>query len=645
MPIRQGVRIVNKSLFTSTVLLLLSNALNAADAKWDHYGQDQGGSRYSEATEIDSSNVGALDVAWEFHTGQMGEGWAAKDKLSFQTTPILWQRQLYFTTGFNEVFAVNAQTGQQIWKFDPKIPKQRRYAEVASRGVSIWHGIGDSDCSHRLFFGTLDARLIALDATTGKPCLDFGDQGQVDLTQDIGLKDLVDYTITSPPAILGNAIVLGSAIGDNRAVNVERGIVRSFDAITGELNWAWDPVPSSPEDDYYGEWQGQGARNGAANAWSVFSADTDNGIVYVPTGSASPDFYGGERPGNNNYANSLVALNADSGKVIWHFQFVHHDVWDYDTASQPVLFSLMRDGLEIPAVAQATKMGMVFVFNRLTGDPLFPIEERAVPQSPVPGETLSPTQPFSSLPTLADHYPITEEHAWGIIPGDRRECAKKIQQFRSEGIYTPPSLQGSLMWPGYGGGSNWGSVSIIPDQQILVGNVTQMPMVVTLYPREAGLELVRAGIIEDYSEQRGTPYIMERHAFLSPRGIPCINPPWGKIVAIDLQSGKKIWEVPLGTIQDDAPALVPNIKYGMPNTGGNITTASGLIFVAASTDHYLRAFDLENGDELWKGRLPAGGQATPMTYTIDGKQYVVIAAGGHGGLGTKTGDSLLAFAL
>lgn len=636
---------MNKFLFTSIVLLLLSNTLIAADAKWDHYGQDQGGSRYSEATEIDSSNVGTLDVAWEFHTGQMGEGWAAQDKLSFQTTPILWQRQLYFTTGFNEVFAVNAQTGQLIWKFDPKIPKDRRYAEVASRGVSIWHGKGNLDCSHRLFFGTLDARLIALDATTGKPCLDFGNQGEVDLTQDVGLKDLVDYTITSPPAILGNSVVLGSAIGDNRAVTVERGIVRSFDAVSGKLNWAWDPVPTSPEDDYYDEWQGQGAQNGAANAWSVFSADSDNGIVYIPTGSASPDFYGGQRPGNNNYANSLVALNAESGKVIWHFQFVHHDVWDYDTASQPVLFSLMKDGLEIPAVAQATKMGMVFIFNRLTGEALFPIEERAVPQSPVPGDTLSPTQPFSSLPTLADHYPITEEHAWGIIPGDRRECAKLIRQYRSEGIYTPPSLQGSLMWPGYGGGSNWGSVSIDPHKQILVGNVTQMPMVVTLYPRKAGLELVSEGIIEDYSEQRGTPYIMERHAFVSPWDIPCINPPWGKVVAINLQSGRKIWEVPLGTIQDDAPALVPNIKYGMPNMGGNITTASGLIFVAASTDHYLRAFDLENGDELWRGRLPAGGQATPLTYTIDGKQYVVIAAGGHGGLGTKIGDSLLAFAL
>lgn len=636
---------MNRILFTTAMQLFLSNALIAADATWQHYGQDQGGSRYSEAIEIDSSNVDTLGVAWEFHTGQMGEGWAAQDKLSFQTTPILWRRQLYFTTGFNEVFAVNAQTGQLIWKFDPKIPKQRRYAEVASRGVSIWHGAGDSKCSHRLFFGTLDARLIALDATTGKPCSNFGDQGEVDLTQDIGLKDLVDYTITSPPAILGNAVILGSAIGDNRAVNVERGIVRSFDAITGELTWGWDPVPSAPDDDYYDEWQGQGAKNGAANAWSVFSADPDNNIVYIPTGSASPDFYGGARPGNNNYANSLVALNADNGQIIWHFQFVHHDVWDYDTASQPILFSLNRGGKEIPAVAQATKMGMVFIFNRLTGEALFPIEERPVPQNPVPGETLSPTQPFSSLPALADHYPITEEHAWGIIPGDRRECAKQIRQYRSEGIYTPPSLQGSLMWPGYAGGSNWGSVSIDPHKQILIGNVTQMPMVVTLYPREEALALIEKGIIEDYSEQRGTPYILERHSFLSPWDIPCINPPWGKVVAIDLQSGTKIWEVPLGTIQDDAPAIVPNIKYGMPNTGGSIITASGLIFVAASTDRYLRAFDLENGDELWKGRLPAGGQATPMTYTIDGKQYVVIAAGGHGGLGTKIGDSLLAFAL
>lgn len=637
---------MKKLLAITCFALFISKDLIAADATWESYGQNKGGARFSTATEITRSNVDELKLSWEFKTGQMGEGWAAQEKLSFQTTPILWRQQLFFTSGFNEVFAIDAKTGALVWKFDPEIPKQRRYAEVASRGLSLWHGSNsDLDCNHRLFLGTLDARLISIDAVSGEPCANFGKSGQVDLTQDIGLKDLVDYTVTSPPAISGNSVIVGSAIGDNRAVSVERGIVRSFDAISGALNWSWDPIPSASQDKHHAQWQGTEAENGAANAWSILSVDEENGIVYIPTGSASPDFFGGQRPGDNNYANSLVALNSKTGELIWHFQFVHHDVWDYDTASQPVLFTLKRDGKEIPAVAQATKMGMVFVFNRLTGDALFPIEERPVPQQAVAGEFLSPTQPFSSLPALVDHHPLTQQHAWGIIPGDRKQCAKLIDSYRSEGIYTPPSLQGTLVWPGYGGGSNWGSVSISPDKQYLVANVTQMPMVVTLYPREQGMELVRQGKILDYSEQRGTPYIMERHAFLSPWGIPCVNPPWGKLVALDLNSGEKAWEVPLGTIQDDAPALVPNIRYGMPNMGGSIITASDLIFIAAASDNYLRAFDLNSGEELWKGRLPAGGQATPMTYSIEGKQYVVIAAGGHGGMGTKAGDSLIAFAL
>ncbi len=631
----------------SILLGLLAAYSHGAESTWSHYGQDSGGSRYSTAREFTSGNVSQLKKKWQFHTQQLGEGFAAQDKLSFQTTPILWDRTLYFTTGFNEVFAIDAVSGAQKWKFDPQIPKTRRYAEVASRGVSIWHKESrqSNACNHQILFGTLDARLMAIDALTGLPCPNFGDNGEIDLTQDIGLKDLVDYTITSPPAIVGNAVIVGSAIGDNRAVSVERGIVRAFDAQTGTQLWSWDPVPTSEGDDYFEEWQGKGALNGAANAWSVLSADIENHIVYVPTGSASPDFYGGERPGNNNYANSLVALSVTNGEVLWHFQFVHHDVWDYDTASQPVLFTFKNDGQEIPAVAQATKTGMVFIFNRLTGEPLFPIEEKPVPQGPVPGETLSPTQPFSSLPSLADHYPLTEEHAWGIVPGDRRKCAELIKGYRSEGIFTPPSLEGSLMWPGYAGGSNWGSVSFSPDRNFLIGNVSQMPMVVTLIPRNKGQELVDKGILTDWSMQRGTPYIMERHSFVSDWGIPCVNPPWGKLVAIDLDSGTKAWEVPLGTIQDNAPAIVPNIKYGMPNLGGSIVTASGLIFVAAATDNYLRAFNINSGEELWRGRLPAGGQATPMTYTIDGKQYVVIAAGGHGGLGTKIGDALVAFAL
>ncbi len=634
---------MRRRFFVLATMVLVGGIAAAGDHTWPHYGGDAGGTRYSSASNINRDNVDDLDIDWIFRTGELGEGYAKSGNLSFEATPVLWNQTLYFSTGFNKIFAISAATGVQRWMFDPEIDKDTRYAEVASRGVSIWHDTNadeNATCAHRVFMGTLDARLWAIDALTGKPCPGFGKNGSVDMTVGVRLKDANDYTITSPPALYKDSLIVGSAIGDNRAVELERGIVRALDARTGEVIWFWDPIPTSPDDPAYETWENNSADiNGAANAWSILSIDEANDLVFIPTTAPSPDFYGGERKGDNRYANSLVALRASNGEMAWHYQIVHHDVWDYDLASQPTLFELNRNGESIPAVVQPTKHGMLFVFNRLTGEPLFPIEERPVPQDPVDGERLSPTQPFSSLPPLVDHSAVTPDDAWGLVPGDKGGCRDRIEQHRSDGIFTPPSLKGTIEYPGYAGGSNWGSAAFDSDRQYVIANTMQLPMIVTLIPRE------RADEFEDYSDQRGTPYIMKRGAFLSRWGIPCTPPPWGKLTAIDLNTGEIAWDVPLGTIEDDAPAIIPNIKYGVPNIGGPIVTAGGLIFIGATTDDYLRAFDIDTGEELWKGRLPAGGQATPMTYTVDGKQSVVIAAGGHGNMGTNRGDYVVAFSL
>lgn len=465
------------------------------------------------------------------------------------------------------------------------------------------------------------------------------------------IDEWINYTITSPPAIVGDVLVVGSAIGDNRAVQTELGIVRGIDARTGSELWRWDPIPRSADDPAYVSWKpDETAINGSANAWAPFAADTELGLVYVPTGSASPDFYGGEREGDNLYANSLVALDAASGKVAWYQQLVHHDVWDYDLASQPTLVDLQHDGEVVPAVLQGTKTGFIFSFDRRSGEAIFAIEERPVPQDGVAGEHLSPTQPFPvAPPALVRTDAVREEDAWGMLYFDKRSCRKKIAGMRSDGIFTPPSIEGTIEFPGYGGGINWGGLAFDPDRQLAVAFSMNLAMEVALIPRDDLRAVYDSGEFDgqEFARQAGTPYGMRRYALLSPLDVPCIQPPWGTLSAVDMRDGIIKWQIPLGTIQDTAPAIVPNFEYGVPGMGGAIITKSGLVFIAAAIDNYLRAFDIENGEKLWEGRLPAGGQATPMTYFLEatGKQYVVIAAGGHGRIGSTTGDFVIAFAL
>ncbi len=620
------------------------------DAGWAAYGGDAGGTRYSPLKQINAANVGYLKVAWTFRTGELGQGVKDWTRSAFEATPIHYQGTIYFTTPGTNVVAVDAATGQLRWRFDSHTRSDLHYSDGVSRGVSLWVDAttpADAVCHARIYAATLDSRLMALDAATGKVCGGFGDAGAIDLLQGVHSKDKPDsewrnYLVTSPAAILDDKVIIGSSIGDNRAAELELGSVRAFDARSGKLLWSWDPIPRDPSNPVYKEWSPEAAKTtGAANAWAPLSVDTARHLVFVPTGSASPDFFGGERPGDNRWANSVVALDGDSGKLVWGQQLVHHDLWDYDLASQPTLVDLMHDGKQVPAVIQATKTGFLYTFDRVTGQPLFPIVEKPVPQDAVAGETPSPTQPIPSAPpALVRQAPITPDDAWGVAWFDTRACRKRIEADRSEGIFQPPTTKESIMLPGNAGGSNWGGIAFDPERQLAVANTMDLPFLVALVPRdqlEAELKDPQYDPYE-FGRMRGTAYAMRRRTFMSSLGIPCVKPPWGKLTAVDMVHGTIKWQIPLG----DTPFIHMNL--GMPNLGGPMVTAGGLVFIAASLDDRLRAFDTDTGKRLWEVKLPAGGQATPMTYSIDGRQYLVIAAGGYKDASTR-GDYVVAYAL
>jgi len=617
------------------------------DGEWPAYARDGGGEHYSPLAQINRDNVKNLKVAWSYRTGAADVKGRSVRNAAFEATPILVDLTLYLSTPFNRVIAVDPATGKEKWTYDPKIDLTEGYSEVTSRGVSTW--ADRTTGKRRIYVATIDARLIALDAATGEPCKDFGQDGQVDLTRDVRLVDRGDYQVTSPPAVIGDLLIVGSSMGDNRGVELERGVVRAYDTRTGKLAWSWDPIPKDSSDPARKTWQGDSAtKTGAANAWSIISVDPARNLVFVPTGSPSPDFYGGERKGNNEYANSVVALRASTGKVVWHFQVVHHDLWDYDVASQPMLVDVTRNGRRIPAVAVGTKIGHLFILDRTTGKPLFPVEERPVPRSNIPGEQASPTQPFPTLPRAIVPQRLTEADAWGLTPADRDACRQIIKGARSEGLFTPPSLQGTIVFPGNAGGMNWSGMSYDPQRGLLITNTNRIATLVKLIPREEYNKMRSSGegsrFKGEFGRQTGTPYAMYREHLRGPTGAPCNPPPWGALTAVDLATGAVRWEVPLGTIPQ--LGMFPKAsEWGSINLGGSAVTAGGLVFIAAAMDTYLRAFDVETGKELWKAELPASAQAAPMTYSAGGKQYLVICAGGHGKLGTKMGDYVVAFAL
>jgi quinoprotein glucose dehydrogenase len=561
---------------------------------------------HASTDRIVPANVDQLAAAWVYDTGDSTAALLpGADRPAFEATPVYADGALYLSTPLGTVAALDADTGRELWKIDLQIRRETDYSDFANRGPAI--------SGSRLYVGTVDGRLVCLERTTGKFCPAFGRNGQIDLSR--GLRHPPawhgEYGVTSPPAIYRDLVIVGSSVSDNSRARMASGEVRAFDAVTGALRWTFHPLPAE-------------AQTGGANAWSRIVVDDANGLAYIPTGSASPDYFGGLRPGDNLYANSLVVVNARTGERAWHFQLVHHDLWDYDTATPPLLYP-GRDG---PAVAIGNKSGHVFLLNRLTGTPLFPVVERPVPRSDVPGEHAASTQPFPTKPTSLVPQQVTTDDLWGETPEDLASCRRTFSTLRNEGVFTPPSLRGSIHVPGNIGGLHWGGFAWDASQRLLIAPVNRLPAIVRLIPR-AEFAAAQQGFPErETTEQDGAPFAMSREFFRSPSGKPCIAPPWGELVAVNVDTGDIAWRIPLG-----------------PNLGGPATTESGIVFIGASVDPHLRAFETRTGKELWKGELPTSAKATPLIYTsARGRQMVAIAAGGHGSQ-SKLDTKLVVFAL
>jgi len=603
--------------------------------------------RYSPLSQINRENVASLKVAWTFHTGDISDGKGSRKRSGFESTPLMVDSTLYVTTPFNRVIALDPETGVQRWAYDPKIALDGDYGDgLVNRGVSTWLDAArpaGQPCHRRIFEVTQDARLVSIDAATGSPCVDFGKTGQVSL-RDVSGYYAGWYHMTSPPAIIDDLVIVGSAIDDNHRADMARGVVRAYDARTGALRWSWDPLPANR----VANGKTQPFRSGAANAWSVMAIDAERDLVFIPTGSPSPDYYGGLRVGDDKWANSVVALRAKTGEFVWGFQLVHHDLWDFDSAAPPLLTTVRHDGKDVPVVIQGNKAALLYVLNRDTGKPVFPIEERPVPQSDVPGERTSPTQPFPLAPPPLAAHTLTADEAWGPTPEDREACRKTISQLRNEGIFTPPSLKGTLMVPGNIGGMTWSGYAFDPQHSLLVTNTNNIVAGARLMPRVKYDQPGSHDEDGEYGDQTGVSYGLFRRFLQSPSDLPCSAPPWGLLTAVDMNEGKIRWQVPLGSMQDFGGAHAQQIPPGSISLGGPIVTAGGIVFIAGTTDSFLRGFDIETGKELWKAQLPAGANATPMTYRLANsrKQYLVVAAGGHPKITEeKLGDALVAFTL
>jgi len=591
-------------------------------------------SQYSPLAQIRTDNVARLEVAWTYRTGEPLVALAGGGRPpAFEATPVYAFGLLYVGTPYGKVIALDPETGQERWAFDARIPRAASFGDFANRGVSVWTDAKKDagPCRERVFFASIDARLVALDARTGAACADFGKQGEIDLKTGLrrGPEYLGEYEQTSPPAVIDDLVVVGSAIADNHRAASVTGEVRAFDARTGALRWTFDPLPDNPE-------------AGGANAWSRIVTDPDRHLVFVPTGSPSPDYYGGLRRGDNRFANSVVALRAATGAVAWHFQTVHHDLWDYDVATPPSLFATERGGRTVAGVAVGSKTGHLFLLDRETGAPLFPVEERPVPASDVPGEAASRTQPFPTLPPALVPQRLGADEAWGASEADRSWCREQMQALRSEGIFTPPSLRGTLVIPGNVGGLHWGGVAFAREQGLLIAPTNRLVALARLVPQAEVGGYRKEHPDRETTGQRGAPYAMSRIFLRAPSGLPCNPPPFGTLSAVEVATGKIRWEVPLGQLP--FPGARP--EWGSVNLGGPLATGGGLVFIGASVDPAIRAFDAATGAVLWKGALPASARSVPMSFQgPSGKQYVVIAAGGHDPAFGPLDNAIVAFRL
>ncbi|MDO8863424.1 membrane-bound PQQ-dependent dehydrogenase, glucose/quinate/shikimate family [Haliea sp. E1-2-M8] len=640
-------------------------------ADWPAYGGTYHAMRYSPLEQIIRENVGELTRVWHYRTGDMPrEGDGSGGKYAAETTPLVVDGNMYLCTPMTQLLSLDAVTGEERWRYDPVVSKESIPYSATCRGVA-WYRTPDAamqpgqeqpgrdDCGERIIAGTLDGRLIAVSAASGLPCTGFGDRGQVNLLDGIGESVPGFLSVTSPPTIVRGVVVIGHQVLDNQRRDAPSGVVRGYDAVTGELVWAWDmlqpELTGAPP-------PGETYSRGTPNMWTIASGDEELGLMYLPMGNAANDYYGTDRTETENqYSTALVALDVTSGKVVWRFQTVYYDIWDYDLGSQATLVDYPVAGRSVPALVLSSKQGDIYVIDRATGEHLVPIEKRPVPQGGVEAENLSPVQPFSTYHSLAMP-DLRERDMWGMTPLDQLWCRIQYRRSSYAGIYTPPTEDRRwIQFPGYNGGSDWGGVTVDPQRGILVANYNNMPNHNRLMPRE---EIDATGTTpidvpgkasagsspDDLAPQAGSPFGVAINAGWRVRftGLLCTQPPYGGIRAIDLATGKTLWDRPLGEARRNGPFGISShlpVLIGTPNNGGSIAIASGLVFIAAATDDLLIAIDIETGETVWREKLPAGGQATPITYEVDGHQYLTMMAGGHHFMETPVGDHVITWAL
>ncbi|RRW40783.1 glucose/quinate/shikimate family membrane-bound PQQ-dependent dehydrogenase [Pseudomonas luteola] len=649
-----------------------AGTVNAAptmpDGDWQSYGRTSFGDKYSPLNQITPENVNQLEVAWTYRTGDI-PGPNDPQETTAENTPLKVNGKLYVCTPHSQVIALDPDSGKELWRFDPKLSTQsadsfKGWAHMTCRGVAYHDDAAyaqaeaqdnaqaasapaeatpvSNSCPRRLFLPTADTRLIAINADTGKMCEDFGDKGSINLGANIGGFTAGGYYSTSPPSVTRDLVIIGGHVTDNASTDEPSGVIRAYDVHDGHLVWNWDsgnPEATEPIQ------PGQTYTRNSANVWSVMSVDEKLGLIYLPMGNQTPDQYGGMRtPEAEKYSAGVVALDVNTGKVRWNYQFTHHDLWDMDVGGQPTLMDIKTaDGIK-PGLIASTKQGSLYVLDRTNGQPIVPIHETPVPQGAVEGDHTSPTQPMSELNMMPQT--LKEADMWGVTPLDQMLCRITFKSHRYEGIYTPPSLQGSIVYPGNFGVFDWGGVAVDPIRQVMFLSPSYMAFTSKLVARE-DVEggPARKSETEGVQPNKGAPYGVIMGALLSPMGLPCQSPPWGYVAAVDMTTNQVIWKHKNGTVRDSAPVPMP-LPMGVPALGGAFMTSSGLAFLSGTLDQYLRAYDVRNGKQLWEGRLPAGGQTTPMTYTgKDGRQYILVYAGGHGSLGTRQGDYVIAFAL
>jgi quinoprotein glucose dehydrogenase len=654
-----------------------------AGKDWPAYGGSKLATRYSPLDQVTPENVSKLEKVWTFRTGDTPSE-QANGRYAPETTPLKVGDHLFVCSAKNILISINAVSGREEWRFNPEVADAAIPFGATCRGVAYYEMTDGAEpgqvCATRILEGTLDARLIAVDAKTGRPCPDFGQHGNVDLTDGLGETVPGWYAVTSPPTIVRGIVVMGALVLDGQARDAPSGVIRGYDAVTGKLAWAWDMGHpdrngAPPAGDTY--------TRGTPNMWTAAAGDEELGYVYAPLGNSAVDYFGRNRKSfENEYSTSLVAIDVTTGKPVWHFQTVHHDLWDYDLASQPSLVDFQTNGGTVPALILSTKQGQIYVLNRKTGKSLFPVEDRPAPSGGVEPQNLAKTQPYSGYAHL-DQAELTEKDMWGMSPIDQLWCRIQFRRASYNGEYTAPTLDRAyIQYPGSNGGSEWGSIAIDTERGILVANYNDLPNLNWLVPRakidKMGLKPINQRVTSKSAEgngdsqagslvamwrtwmtswrtfywadpQDGAPYGIHINAgWQMPTGLPCKQPPFGHIRGIDLRTGKTLWDHPFGSARNNGPFGVPSklpITIGTPNNGGPLVTAGGLVFIAATTDDTFRAIDVRTGEIVWEDQLPAGGQATPMTYEADGRQFVVIAPGGHDFMKTKLGDYVVAYAL